>query len=213
MATEGVTGESAGAEVAAKRSRKRQIIIFIAATIINGGLLVALGFALLTPAANQPRTSSNNAAAPLGDVSSPLIGKAAPDFALPALNKGSATVHLSDFKGHPVVLNFWQSTCDPCQAEAPFLQKTWTQYQSSGVVFIGIDVLDTTRGAQAFMRKYGITYINVADANGATDNDYNIDGFPETYFIDKNGVVVAKWISPLTAQGLKLEMAKLNINA
>jgi cytochrome c biogenesis protein CcmG/thiol:disulfide interchange protein DsbE len=212
MATDGVTEESTGAPVTIKRSRKRQLIIFIAATVINGGLLAALAFALLTPAANQPRTSSN-AAAPLGNVSSPLIGKAAPDFALPALNGSGGTVHLSDFKGRAIVLNFWQSTCDPCNTEAPFLQKTWTQLQSRSLVFIGIDVMDTAHGARAFMRKYGITYLNVADANGATDSNYSIDGFPETYFIDKNGVVVAKWISPLTAQGLKLELAKLHINA
>jgi cytochrome c biogenesis protein CcmG/thiol:disulfide interchange protein DsbE len=211
METHSVTEDSTESAGPAKRSPKRRIIIFIAATIINGGLLAVLGFALLTPAVKESSSNANGIVAP-GDVSSSLIGKPAPAFVLPVLNKSNTTMHLADFKGKVVVLNFWQSSCDPCGAEAPFMQKTWTQLQSKGIVFIGIDMLDTSNGAHAFLRKYGITYLNVEDTvNGATGISYEINGFPETYFIDKNGVVIAKWISPLNAQGLQFELAKLHL--
>ncbi len=211
METHGVTEDSTESAGPAKRSSRRRITIFIAATIINGGLLAVLVFALLTPAAKPSGSHSNVLAAP-GDVGSSLIGKPAPAFALPMLSKSNTIVHLADFKGKVVVLNFWQSSCDPCGAEAPFMQKTWTQLQSAGIVFIGVDMLDTSNGAHAFLHKYGITYLTVEDTvNGATGSSYQVNGLPETYFIDKNGIVVAKWISPLSAQGLQFELAKLHL--
>lgn len=198
--------------VSAKRSRKRRTIIFSLAIIVNGLLLVVFWFTLLTPAANKPGSNSPRGAAVIGDVSSPLIGKPAPNFSLPALNRGSMVVHLTDFRGQVVMLNFWQSSCEPCNTEAPFMQKAWTQIQSKGVVFIGIDVPDTSDAAHAFLRKYGTTYLNVEDTlNSTTALSYDVNGLPETYFIDQHGVVVAKWIAPLNAKGLQLELAKLHI--
>jgi cytochrome c biogenesis protein CcmG/thiol:disulfide interchange protein DsbE len=211
METRGVTEDSTQSVGPAKHSSRRRMTIFIAATIINGGLLAALIFALLTPAAKQS-SSPSNAPAASGDVNSSLIGKPAPAFTLPSLNKSNTLVHLTDFKGKVVVLNFWQSSCDPCATEAPFMQKTWTQLQSQGIVFIGVDMLDTSDGAHAFLRKYGITYLTVEDTVAdATGSNYGINGLPETYFIDKNGIVVARWISPLNAQGLQFELAKLHL--
>jgi cytochrome c biogenesis protein CcmG, thiol:disulfide interchange protein DsbE len=208
METHGRAEENVDAIATTQRSRKRQIIIFI----INGGLLVALGSALLTPIANQSGTHFDSITQ-LGNINSPLIGKPAPDFTLLALNENNTTaVHLANFKGKTVVLNFWQSSCDPCNTEAPFMQKTWTQVQSKGVVFIGIDVQDTTNAAHDFLHKYGITYLNVATTlNDATISNYDITGFPETYFIDKTGIVASKWIGPLNTQGMQSELTKLAI--
>jgi hypothetical protein len=62
------------------------------------------------------------------------------------------------------------------------------------------------------LQKYDITYPNLEDTlDGSISSRYSIDGFPETYFIDQNGIVVAKWIAPLNAQGLQLELAKLHM--
>jgi cytochrome c biogenesis protein CcmG/thiol:disulfide interchange protein DsbE len=195
-----------------QRSHTRRLIIFVAVIIINAGLLAALGLALLTPASNQPDTHFDSVTQP-GNINSPLIGKPAPDFTLQALNENNATaVHLTNFKGKTVVLNFWQSSCDPCNTEAPFMQKTWAQVQSKGVVFIGVDVQDTSNSAHAFLHKYGITYLNVAaNLNNATINNYGITGFPETYFIDKTGIVASEWIGPLNTEGMQSELTKLAI--
>ena len=121
-----------------KRSRKRNITFFIAISVVNAGLLILLWTQLLTPANKQATTTTSNTTT-LGDISSPLIGKAAPDFTLSTLDGVGAKLHLADFKGKAVVLNFWSSTCEPCTAEMPFLQSSWTRMQSQGVVFIGID--------------------------------------------------------------------------
>ncbi len=201
-------------EVVGKRSRKRSITIFIVVSVINVALLALLWTQLLTPAHPTP-TSSDSTTSTTGDINSPLVGKVAPDFTLSALNSdGSAggKMRLSDLKGKVVILNFWASWCEPCNQEAPFLQKSWPHLQAQGVMLIGIDGPEKASDAQKFLQRYTITYHNVQDTvEGATAIDYGVTGFPETVFINKQGVVVAKWVFPLTEQGLQLEMKKLNL--
>lgn len=191
-----------------KRSRKRSITIFVVVSLINVALLVLLWTQLLTPRSDLSQSSSSTST--LGDVSSPLIGKAAPAFALKTLNGDLKTINLKDYKGKPVVLNFWLSSCGPCQTEAPFLQKTAAKLQAQGITLIGIDGQESASDANQFLQKYGITYINVQDTvNGDTGINYGITGNPETFFINRDGVVVARWIGELNDQGLQLELTKL----
>src|SRR5438128_2479302 len=112
-----------------KNSRKRSIIIFTVVSLLNVGLLVLLWSQLLTPA---PNANNNNS-----DGLQLLKGHPAPEFVLAALTAQHAqTLHLSDFKGKPVVLNFWASTCVPCQVEAPMLQTQAQHAQAKGIFFI-----------------------------------------------------------------------------
>lgn len=102
-----------------------------------------------------------------------------------------------------MVLNFWASWCVPCQQEAPTLEATWQQSQPRGVVFLGIDFQDTQTNGLDFLRQYRITYPNALDANGATAISYGVTGVPETFFIDRLGVIVQKVIGPLSASTLQ----------
>jgi len=196
-------------EVIQRRSRKRSIIVFVTVCVLSAALLVLMATQLLTPAsnANQADTTTNNAAAVVGDVHSPLLGKPMPDFTLSQFGS-KATVHLAALKGKPIVLNFWASWCDPCNQEAPFLEKSWAGLQKQGVVFVGIDGPEAN-GA-AFLKQYSISYPNVQDTiNGATGIDYGVTSFPETVFINRDGIVKAKWFGPLNEAGLQFEMSKL----
>ena len=201
-------------EIVKKRSRKRSITIFVVVSVINAGLLVLLWTQLLTPAHPAP-TSSNSTTSTTGDINSPLVGKTAPDFTLSMLTSDGSKggkMRLADFKGKAVMLNFWASWCQPCNQEAPFLQKSWSHLQSQGVVLIGIDGPEKASDAQKFLQRYTISYRNVQDTvEGATAINYGVTGFPETIFINKQGIVVAKWVFPLNEQGLQLEMKKLNL--
>jgi len=195
------------------RSRKRRIAIFVGACIVNTALFVLFLTQLLTPAQPQSQSGTHaSSTANLGDSNSPLLGKPAPDFTLPVLSgsAGSAVIHLADLKGKAVILNFWASWCAPCNDEAPFLQKAWPGLRGQGIALIGIDGSEKSSDALTFMRKYGISYPTVQDTvNSATALDYSVTGLPVTIFIDRKGVVVAKWASPLNEQGLQLEMAKI----
>ncbi len=200
--------------VAQKRSDKRRTTIFVVVCILNVALLVLFCTQLLTPAHNQKQPGATTRSSGLGDISSPLIGRPAPDFTLPELSgssnpSGSSTIHLAAFKGRPVILNFWASWCGPCNDEASFLQKSWPGLKAKGIVFIGIDGQEKTSSALKFMQKYAISYPNLKDTmTSEISTDYGVTGFPETLFIDRNGIVVAKWDSPLNAHGLQLEVAK-----
>jgi cytochrome c biogenesis protein CcmG, thiol:disulfide interchange protein DsbE len=88
-----------------------------------------------------------------------------------------------------VVLNFWQSYCPPCTHEAPVVSAASKQWAGHGVVFIGVDEQDLPGPATAFMRRFHITCPVVAD-DGPLIGHYGVTGYPETCFIDKQGVVV-----------------------
>lgn len=192
-------------------SRKRNIIIFVVVCVLNVGLLIVIGTQLLTPA-SPGQSNPGGAAAAIGEVNTPLLGKTAPNFTLPRLGDANSRVTLADLKGRPVVLNFWASWCAPCNDEAPLLQKSWTtSLQKQGVVLIGIDGAEQSDNDwRAFLQKHGITYLNLKDTvNGATAVDYGATGFPETIFIDRRGNVVAKVIKPLSEQAIDFEIAKI----
>ena len=185
-----------------RRSRKRSIIIFTIVSLLNVGLLALLWSQLLTPAQNQASTGDNA----LG----PLQGHPAPDFTLTALSThGASTVDLASFKGKPVVLNFWASSCGPCHEEAPMLQTTWQRVQSKGIVFIGIDFQDARSDGLGFLQKYAITYPNVLDSGGSTAIHYGVIYTPTTFFINRQGVIVRSIPREMTAQELQSSLQLL----
>ena len=175
-----------------KNKRRRRIVIFCVVSIINVGLLVLLLTQLLTPA---PQADSD-----------PLVGHSAPNFSLAMLESHSSqsTLALSNFKGKPVVLNFWASWCDPCKEEAPLLENSWKQAQAQGkdVVFLGIDYQDPNNNGLSFLKLYSITYPTALDANGSAAMKYGVTSLPQTIFIGRNGSVVSRVPRELTAQAL-----------
>ena len=193
-----------------KRSRKHNITIFVVVSLLNVGLLALLWTQLLTPS----KQASSDPSTVYGDVHMPLVGKQAPDFSLPVINNAngkSTTLHLADFKGQPVVLNFWAAWCDPCNAEAPYLQKTmYPQLKARGIAFIGIEAPENAGVSHDYIQKYGITYPNVQDTlNTATSINYGISTFPMTVFINSKGIVTGMFNTSMTPQGLQQELSKL----
>jgi peroxiredoxin len=133
----------------------------------------------------------------------------AKSFSLPPLN-GEGDVSLSDFKGKPVVLNFWASWCAPCRREMPFFENTWKDYKEKGVVFIGIDVMDDKGLAQKFIEAFDITYTILHDPSGKVSDTYGVVALPATFFINKEGKVTKKNYGPfLGREGEKTFMKYL----
>ncbi len=131
-----------------------------------------------------------------------IEGGPAPEFTLPMLGTEDE-FSLAAQRGNVVVVNFWGSWCAPCRAEAPMLQDTYTEYQSAGVVFVGIAVDDTERNAQAFLEEFGITYPNVMDLGGEMEDAYRIQGVPETFIIDPGGEVHTFFFATPTESALR----------
>ena len=196
-------------EMLQRRERPRNMTLFVVVCLLNVGLIALLWAQLITPRATHSPDDPSLA----GEVSSPLVGKAAPDFTLPILGGKRAQFHLADLKGKPVILNFWASWCDPCKQEAPLLQRTWTRIQSQGAVMLGVDVHELNESAPLdFVQKSGITYMSVKDTvQGSTGLDYGTTGQPETFFISSKGIIVSHWLGPLTEDGMRKELAKLQV--
>lgn len=125
----------------------------------------------------------------------------APDFTLPRLDR-EGTLTFSSLRGNVVVVNFWASWCAPCKDEAPELEAAWQRWRSRDVVVLGIDAQDFTGDARRFMRRYRLTYPVVRDGSGKVVAKYGVQGFPETFFVDREGRIVEHFQGPIDREDL-----------
>ena len=172
-------------------SRRRTVLVLAVFTALNLGLGGVL-WSLLTPAPHLIQ----------GRAFSPLVGHPAPNVTFTPWN--GQTLQLAALKGHPVVLNFWASWCDPCRQEAPVLESAWQQHQREGVLLLGVDYHDTASAAQQFLRTYSITYPNGPDVADRISASYAVSNIPITVFIDRSGTVVRTilgQLDPATLEG------------
>lgn len=126
-----------------------------------------------------------------------LLDKPAPQFTLVPM-EGGAPVALAALKGSPVVLNFWSTWCGACAAEHDLIRRTAAQYESQGVRFYSVLYSDTVANVRAFTREYGKAVPVLLDPDLRAAIDYGVAGVPETFFIDRNGIVRYKQAGPLT---------------
>ncbi|MEE9248204.1 MAG: redoxin domain-containing protein [Dehalococcoidia bacterium] len=122
-------------------------------------------------------------------------GKQAPDFTLEAFS--GEPISLSDYRGSPVIVNFWASWCGPCRLEAPVLERVWRRFKEDGAVFLGINIQDTREHALDYIREFDITYPNGPDDTGFTAIEYGVGGIPVTFFIDKDGMVARRYVGAM----------------
>lgn len=173
-----------------------QIRNLIIGVVVVALFAVLLG-GLLTP--NQPDNKST----------AQLEGKAAPVFDLALLGGGRIT--LEQFKGKPVVLNFFASWCVPCKDEAPMFSQAAVEYSPKGVIFLGIAYNDKEDKAKEFASQFDLGFPIMMDDSsdkGRTSVKYALFGVPETFFIDKNGIIQKHYPKPIERTeleaGLKL---------
>ena len=135
------------------------------------------------------------------EVPSPLIGKAAPDFALARLDAPAQTIHRTDMLGKVWMLNVWASWCVPCREEHPTLVEF---AKLKAVPIYGLNYKDTRDQAQAWLAAGGDPYdASLSDLDGRIGIDYGVYGVPETFVIDKQGVIRFKQIGGLTPEVLR----------
>jgi len=161
-----------------------------------------------------PGVAAASQATPVADAASSAsvevgvrVGNRAPDFTLRSLDGSS--VRLSDLRGKPVVINFWASWCPPCKEEMPAFQKAYERYRSEGVVFLGVDYREDAATVQRFVQQNGYGWTFLLDSDGQVARSYQVTGVPETYFIDRNGIVRDSQIGPLTPSMLDAKLSKI----
>ena len=119
----------------------------------------------------------------------PYPGSTAPNFTLRTLD--GTEVSLNQFRGKKVILNFWASWCSPCKIELPHLQAIWDKYSNKGdVMFLTVAGSQSDEGViRSYMKENGYNFMVCLDSGESTFNRYEIVSIPQTYFIDKGGII------------------------
>jgi len=123
----------------------------------------------------------------------------APAFDLPLL-VGRGRLSLASLRGKVVVLNFWQSSCQPCKQEMPRLEAASKRWAAKNVVVVGVDMLDTRGAGRAFRKRYGATYPMVFDQVADTAAPYGVWNTPETLFVDPRGFIIKRVLGPVSTR-------------
>ena len=135
------------------------------------------------------------------------IGQPAPTFVLADLDGNP--LRLEDFRGRPVIVNFWASWCRPCIEEFPLLVRAAAAHRADGLALIGIVFHDRSEAARDFMGRMGATWPTAMDPGDAVATRYGIIGPPDTFFIDRNGLVVGRQIGQLFAVDIERELSQI----
>lgn len=136
------------------------------------------------------------------------VGDVAPDGPLPRL-EGGGDGSLREYKGRWVLVNFWASWCIPCKQEAPALEDFQHEHGGPRFTVLGIDSRDLSGDGRAFVRRFGLSYPQLRDGDGATAHDYGTTGVPENYLVDPAGKV--RWLlhGPVDEEYLRDSVAPL----
>jgi len=140
-------------------------------------------------------------------VPSPLVGKPMPAFSLPRLDDPNATLSDADIKGQVSVLNIWATWCVSCRAEHEVLLQL---AQTGQVAIYGLNYKDNRADARRWLQQLGNPYIaNAFDEDGRVGIDWGVYGAPETFVIDRQGIIRHKHIGPLTTEVLRKQLLPL----
>lgn len=141
------------------------------------------------------------------EVPSPLVGKPAPEFSLPQLHEPDKQFSLQDMKGKVWLFNVWASWCTACEYEHPLFMEL---SRRNLVPLYGMDYKDKREDGMAWLQQHGNPYtLVVSDAEGRVGIDYGVYGVPETYLIDKQGVIRYKHIGMVTEKDLSEKILPL----
>lgn len=167
----------------------------VALSVTTEAAIVGDGSAFTTGPLPDPRAGS------VADSGQAAVGQPAPDFTLPTL--GGDTVSLSDYRGRPVLMNFWATWCAPCRQEMPELVRAYNEHQDEGFVVLAVDLTDqdSLEDVRAFVAEFEMPFPVLLDETGAVYNElYRLLGLPMSVFVDQEGVITRIHIGIMTSQ-------------
>ncbi len=187
----------------------RLIGILLFGAALGAGLGAALWYAPGAPAATPLSPAMETT--PLTAAPAPVVDAPAPDFSLAGLD-GRATA-LADWRGKPVILNFWATWCDPCREELPLLDGIAKTYADSLIV-LAVETGEPAEEVRAFSNELGLESIRVlTDPAGRIGALYLVRGLPTTFFIDSNGIIRRIRIGTLNSSELESTLKQMGVGS
>jgi peroxiredoxin len=157
--------------VARKRKWIQVVILLLFVIVVGFTIFQSLN------ATNQEPLDSNE-----------LLSKKAPTFIASGIN--GQQYRLDEFKGKPVMLNFWASWCAPCRAEMPLLNQKYNEHhQKDGLMILGINIGENAQTIKGFVNQFDLSFPILLDNNAQIESQYGIDPIPATFFIDREGII------------------------
>lgn len=124
----------------------------------------------------------------------PRVGSPAKDF---TLQDSDRTVSLNQFRGQVVVLNFWATWCPPCGEELPSMMDMQDQMRARGVIVLGVSIDVDNDAYHRFLKLHNVNFLTVRDPEQKVAELYGTSGWPETYVIDREGILRRKFVGPV----------------
>lgn len=167
---------------------RRALTISVAVALVG----LAIAAVVLMPSSSPPNTS----------------GRPAPDFDLENLDPTLGRIVLADYRGRPVVINFWASWCVPCREEMPAFERV---HERAGdrIAFLGVDHQDTRPEALAFQAETKVSYPSGFDPSGKTATAYELYGLPSTVFVSADGRILDQHLGRYSEADLQAELDRL----
>jgi cytochrome c biogenesis protein CcmG, thiol:disulfide interchange protein DsbE len=135
---------------------------------------------------------------PSGPTPPPAIVRGQPVPGITGTTLDGASFDLASLRGRPVVVNFWGPSCEPCRDEFPLLLDKLREHAGDGLGVVGVLMYDTAPGARDFVSQYGATWPTVDDPSGAIRDAYRVAARPQSYFVDRDGILRSIQVGELT---------------
>lgn len=154
---------------------------------------------------------SDESVVSVGDLDvDPTPGSLAPDFTLKSLD--GEVVSLIQFRGHPVLVNFWATWCGPCQIEMPTIQSRFDRFKEDGLIVLAVDFDESAESVGAFRDEFALTFELLLDPGAEVQRLYQNRSYPASFFIDAQGVIQVQHIGVMTEGQLDSYLEQLGLS-